>query len=208
MATSNIDFASCRPRRLLALVMAAGFAGCATTQDQHPPADLTPDHYARKTEVTPGPNQSPLQLSTEKGFEEPYPDIQHYRGLHLIASIDRKTGQTAYALDFMQMRAKPRTKVTVFYDAPEGLMRQNIYVRNGRRTCKDQVCTILESVSIPLKESLLRHFAARFTPNLDTHWHFRIEPDVEGEVSYAEMAGLLKRVDEARQNNLSRSPAP
>lgn len=181
-----------------------GLFACAGQGSLKPPADLTPDHYASRSETKSKPDIKQTTINTEKGFEEPYSDPQHYRGLYLLASIDHKTGKTAFALDFMQMTDKPRTKVLVYYDAPEGLMKQNIYVRNARTVCREPPCRTLESVSIPLKESLLRHFAQRYTPNLDTHWHFRIEPDFDGEVSYAEMAGLLKRVDEARKTSAPR----
>jgi hypothetical protein len=209
MATSNsrpripLRTGLARATPLLLLV----FAGCATDGGMHPPSHLTPEHYAKNAEVSSPTGQGPVQVNTEKGYEEPYADPLHYRGLYLIASVDRKTGKTAFAVDFMQMIKTPRTKVTVFYDAPEGLMRQTIYVRNGARRCKDQECMVLESVSIPLKESLVRYYADRYSPNLDTHWHFRIDPDFTGEIPFAEMAGLLKRVEETRKSRASGGPS-
>ena len=202
--SSNNTTMSMTAKRLsfpcLALI-ALDLQGCSGPSSLKPPADLTPDHYASRSATQSKPNIKQTTINTEKGFEEPYSDPQHYKGLYLLASIDHKTGKTAFAVDFMQMTDKTRTKVTVFYDAPEGLMKQNIYVRNARTVCREPPCRTLESISIPLKESLLRHYAQRYTPNLDTHWHFRIEPDFDGEVSYAEMAGLLKRVDEARKTS-------
>jgi hypothetical protein len=59
---------------------------------------------------------------------------------------------------------------------------------------------VLESISIPLKESLVRHYAKLYSPNLATHWTFRIGDDYTGEISYAEMAGLIDSIDRARKS--------
>lgn len=165
-----------------------------------PPANLTPEHYAKTTTVSPRPDQDAIHLNTEKGFEEPYADNQHYHGTYLLAAVDRKSGKAAIGVDFMQMTDTPRTKVVVTYDAPEGTMRQTIYVKNGRRLCRDNQCRVLESISIPLKESLVRYFAKRYTPNLTTHWTYKIGDEYTGEIPYAEMAGLIERIDQARKS--------
>lgn len=185
------------------LALALALSACSSQTSTRPPIDLTPEHYAKSSQIESKPGSGQTQIHTEQGFEEPYADPQHYRGIYLRASMDQKTGKTAFAVDFMQMTDQPRTRVTVFFDAPEGQMKQNIYVKKGRSSCLKTPCRTLESISIPLKESWIRYFAGRYTPNLDTHWNFRIEPDVTGEVSYAEMAGLLKRIDEARKSRAS-----
>lgn len=180
---------------LLAVVLSA----CAS-KSAKPPANLTPEHYAKTTTVTPKPEQDAIHLNTEKGFEEPYEDNRHYRGTYLLAAVDRKTGKAAIGVDFMQMTDTPRTKVVVTYDAPEGMMRQTIYVKSGRRLCRENDCRVLESISIPLKESLVRHYAKLYSPNLATHWTYRIGDDYTGEISYAEMAGLIESIDHARKS--------
>lgn len=178
----------------------AGFLTACTSTPSRPPTNLTPDHYAKTTTVTPRPDQDAIHLNTEKGFEEPYEDNRHYRGTYLLAALDRKTGKAAIGVDFMQMTDTPRNKVVVTYDAPEGMMRQTIYVKNGRRQCRENGCRVLESISIPLKESLVRHYAKLYSPNLSTHWTFRIGEDYTGEIAYAEMAGLIQSIDQARKS--------
>ena len=175
-----------------------GMSACAT-KSYHPPSNLTPDHYTSTATIDQKPDKPAVQINTEKGYEEPYEDIRHYRGTYLLASIDRKSGKAAIGVDFMQMTDKPRDKVIVTYEAPEGMMRQTIYVRKGRPQCTPTECRYLESISIPLKESLVRHFAQRYTPNLETHWTFKIGDEYTGEIAYAEMAGLIANIDRARK---------
>jgi hypothetical protein len=179
-------------------LLLGGLGACAS-KSSHPPSNLTPDHFTGTATVTQSADKGAVQINTEKGYEEPYEDISHYRGTYLLASIDRKSGKAAIGVDFMQMTDKPRDKVIVTYEAPEGTMRQTIYVRKGRPKCKGTDCLYLESVSIPLKESLVRHYAQRYTPNLETHWTFRIGDDYTGEIAYAEMAGLIANIDRARK---------
>ena len=102
-----------------------GMSACAT-KSYHPPSNLTPDHYTSTATIDQKPDKPAVQINTEKGYEEPYDDIRHYRGTYLLASIDRKSGKAAIGVDFMQMTDKPRDKVIVTYEAPEGMMRQTI----------------------------------------------------------------------------------
>ena len=179
--------------------LALGSMSACATKSSHPPSNLTPDHYSSTATIDQKPDKPAVQINTEKGYEEPYDDVRHYRGTYLLASIDRKSGKAAIGVDFMQMTDKPRDKVIVTYEAPEGLMRQTIYVRKGRPQCTPTECRYLESISIPLKESLVRHFAQRYTPNLETHWTFKIGDEYTGEIAYAEMAGLIANIDRARK---------
>lgn len=185
-----------------------GLLSACASKSAHPPSNLTPDHYASTAAVDQKPERDAIQVNTEKGYEEPYDDVQHFHGTYLLASIDRKSGKAAIGVDVMEMTDKPRDKVVVTYEAPEGLMRQTIYVRKGRPQCAGKVCRSLESISIPLKESLVRYFAKRYTPNLETHWTFKIGDDYTGEIAYAEMAGLIASIDRARQSlHLTSAPA-
>jgi len=188
------------PCRLLALFLLTALLSACASKSSKPPANLTPEHYAKTTTVTPRPDQDAIHLNTEKGFEEPYEDNRHYRGTYLLAAVDRKTGKAAIGVDFMQMTDTPRNKVVVTYDAPEGMMRQTIYVKSGRRQCRENDCRVLESISIPLKESLVRYYAKLYSPNLTSHWTYRIGEEYTGEISYAEMAGLIESIDRARKS--------
>jgi len=196
----NVFLLSIAPLRWVSVFLLAVLMSACASKSAKPPADLTPEHYAKTTTVTPRPDQDAIHLNTEKGFEEPYEDNRHYRGTYLLAAVDRKSGKAAIGVDFMQMTETPRPKVVVTYDAPEGMMRQTIYVKSGRRLCRENDCRVLESISIPLKESLVRHYAKLYSPNLATHWTYRIGDDYTGEISYAEMAGLIESIDRARKS--------
>lgn len=189
-----------RLMRALALFLLATFLSACASKSTRPPANLTPEHYVKTATITPRPDLDSIHLNTEKGFEEPYEDNRHYRGTYLLAAIDRKTGKAAIGVDFMQMTDTPRTKVIVTYEAPEGTMRQTIYVKSGHRQCRENDCRVLESISIPLKESLVRHYAKLYSPNLERHWSFKVGEDYSGEIAYAEMAGLIQRIDQARKS--------
>ncbi|MEN9681471.1 MAG: hypothetical protein RLZZ627_1364 [Pseudomonadota bacterium] len=197
---SNVFPLSIAPLRWVSVFFLAVLMSACASKSAKPPANLTPEHYAKTTTVTPRPDQDAIHLNTEKGFEEPYEDNRHYRGTYLLAAVDRKSGKAAIGVDFMQMTDTPRTKVVVTYDSPEGMMRQTIYVKSGRRLCRENDCRVLESISIPLKESLVRHYAKLYSPNLATHWTYRIGDDYTGEISYAEMAGLIESIDRARKS--------
>jgi hypothetical protein len=184
---------------LLILTLATLLGACASSP-QRPPAHLTAEHYTSTASVIDKTSLNAIQVNTEKGYEEPYDVPMNYKGLYLLASIDKKSGKTAIGVDFMQMTNKIREKVVVTYEAPEGTMRQTIYVKRGRAQCHDKDCRYLESISIPLKESLVRYYAQRYSPNLETHWTFHIDNDYTGEIAYAEMAGLIANVDRARKS--------
>lgn len=199
MQRLTIPFSVMVIRPVSVLLLTVLVSAC-TSKSAKPPVTLTPEHYAKTATVKARPDQNAIQLNTEKGFEEPYEDNRHYRGTYLLASVDRKTGKAAIGVDFMQMTDTPRQKVVVTYEAPEGTMRQTIYVKSGRKLCQENDCRVLESISIPLKESLVRHYAKLYSPNLTTHWTYKIGDEYTGEIPYAEMAGLIDSIDQARKS--------
>ncbi len=185
-------------RTLLCALSILLASGCATEKSHTPPPNLTASHFKQTATVTPLDADSHAKLSTEKGYEEPYTGPGDFTARYLIASVDRKTGRAGYALSFMDVTHKPRVQAQVSYESPEGWMETAVKVENGPRKCTDGDCWNLESVSIPLKESLLKTYAQRYQPNAGLSWHFKIAPNLQGEIPLAEIAGLLERVDDYR----------
>lgn len=179
----------------------AGFLllhGCATPPATEPPADLTKEHFKETVTLTAKTDAPYAQLSTEKGFVEPYDGARSFTATYLVASVDRKSGKAGYALSFMDTTTRPRRQAKISYESPEGWMEQQVKVQNGSRLCKESDCWNLESVSAVLPEPLLRAYAKRYSPGTPGAWHFRIAPDTTGAISLAEIAGLLERVDAYR----------
>lgn len=173
-------------------------AGCATAKMVPAPAHLTQEHFQHATTLTAQAGKPYAQLSTEKGFEESYDGAREFTATYLVASVDRKTGQAGYALIFMDTTTQPRRVAKLSYASPEGWMEQQVKVQNGSRLCQNGECWNLESISAVLPEALLKAYAQRYEAGMPGAWPFRIAPDSSGEIVYAEIAGLLKRVDEYR----------
>lgn len=184
--------------RYLPTLGALLLSGCATTTMTQPHAHLTKEHFKHTTTLTAKAGEPYAQLSTEKGYEETYDGAREFTATYLVASVDRKTGKAGYALSFMDTTTQPRKMAKLSYASPEGWMEQQVKVKHGSRLCKGTECWNLESVSAVLPEDLLRAYAKRYAPGTPGSWPFRIAPDITGEISYAEIAGLLERVDDYR----------
>jgi hypothetical protein len=172
--------------------------GCATPPTAPPPTHLTKEHFRHATTLVAKPGEAYAQLSTEQGYVEPYDGAREFTATYLVASVDRETGKAGYALSFMDTTTQPRRQAKISYESPEGWMEQQVKVQNGSRLCKESDCWNLESVSAVLPEALLRAYAKRYTPGTAGNWPFRIAPETTGALAYAEIAGLLERVDEYR----------
>jgi len=184
--------------RHFSCLVAVLLAGCATDKAVSTAPKLGMEHFrATTTQVNLGAG-SQIKLSTEKGYEEPYDTPRDFKASYLIATLDRHTGIAGFALNVMDSTTHPRVKAKVTYESPEGWMEQTVKVQSGVRKCHDGDCWNLESIAVPLQEDLLRAYAKRAGGGTAAAWQYRIEPELTGAIAYAEMAGLLARVDEYR----------
>jgi hypothetical protein len=180
-------------------------AGCATDPTAMSPPTLSLEHYKAATSLTTSQGDKYIQFSTEKGYVEPYASPREFTATYLLASVDRNTGQAGYVLNVMASTTQPSSQATVSYAAPEGWLQQTVKVKHGTRHCVASDCWQLESVAVVLPEALLRTYARQYLPQHPGVWSFKIAPATTGAVSYAEIAGLLARVDDYRATlNLAR----
>ncbi len=188
-------------RHPLTLLLLAAVAGCSSQPKGTvlPPANLGADHFQKTAVETTKNSQSNVEFNTEKGFEEPHRSNAEFHAVYLLASLNRTNGKVGYGVDVMNATKRARKIALVNYESPEGWMEQKIRVVNGRRHCSDQDdCWNFESVSIPLSEQLVQHYAKRYVPGQSLTWKYKILPDAQGEIALAEMAGLFARVEEAK----------
>lgn len=184
--------------RHFSCLVAVLLAGCATDKAVSTAPKLGMEHFRTTTTQVNLGTGSQIKLSTEKGYEEPYDTPRDFKASYLIATLDRHTGIAGFALNVMDSTAHPRVKAKVTYESPEGWMEQTVKVQSGVRKCHDDDCWNLESIAVPLQEDLLRAYAKRAGGGTAGAWQYRIEPELTGAIAYAEMAGLLARVDEYR----------
>jgi hypothetical protein len=186
--------------RHFSFIVAVMLTGCAADQAVSPTADLTMAYFRKTTTQTTVGTENRVKLSTEQGYEEPYDSPRDFKSSYLIATLDRNTGAAGFALNVMDVAIQPRAKAKVTYESPEGWMEQTVRVQSGVRKCRDGDCWNLESIAVGLKEDLLRAYAKRHASGAAGAWQYRIEPNISGQIAYAEIAGLLARVDEYRAN--------
>ena len=184
--------------RHFSCLVALSLAGCAADKAVPTAPNLGMEHFRTTITQTPLGPGSQIKLSTEKGYEEPFDAPRDFKASYLVATLDRHTGIAGFALNVMEATTQPRVKAKVTYESPAGWMEQTVRVQSGARKCRDGDCWNLESITVPLQEELLRAYAKRQGGGATGAWQYRIEPDLTGVIAYAEMAGLLDRVDEVR----------
>ncbi len=178
----------------LALASCLLLSACANQPSAVSPESLDSDHF--KTNTTMSDKDQQRRITTEKGYEEPYEGPSHFESTYLVASIDQATGKVAYAVTIMRAVQQPRKVIVVQYEAPAGIMQQKITAQNSQKKCRDDVCWLLEAVSIPLPESLFHHYADLSVKDPHGHWSFTLLPSLKGQVAYTEFKGLYAKVNE------------
>ena len=184
-------------QRLLALTSSLLLTACANQPPTVSPESLGSDHFKTTTLVSEKDQQR--RITTEKGYEEPYEGPSHFESSYLVASLDQRTGKTAYAVTIMRAVQEPRKVIVVQYEAPAGIMQQKITTQNSRKTCRDDVCWLLEAVNIPLPESLVHHYAERSLKEPHGHWSYTLLPSLKGQISYSEFKGLDDKVKDLKK---------
>ncbi len=83
-------------------------------------------------------------------------------------------------------------------------------IRRTSENCLVRECTYTEHVAFPVEEKFLRELAAEYVPDKPSLWRFRLlaktGPAYSGELSNAEIAGLLAKVDEYTRAHAAGAP--
>jgi hypothetical protein len=159
------------------------------------------EHFRDTASIAEDPAAGSITLSTEPGFVE-------YRGPlrtvwndeYLRAILDRSGQAKSFEVD-----------VTVTYSGARRSYRRAAYrgstgpeeaavslVKVETENCAIE-CIYTEHLAFPIEEQTLRQIAASYGPGKAALWTFKllakVGPAYQGEISNAEIAGLLARVD-------------
>ena len=185
-------------------------------------ASLPMEHFRDTATIADDPIAGTTTITTEKGF------VSHKGILRSVSSdeflkgvINKKTGQKSFQVDAsVSYYGRWRTYGTANYQAADG-PRSLSTVQLGRDigTCAVGNCLYTEHVAFTVDEALLRQLAAGYVPGNPALWHFKlipkVGPDYSGELSSAEIAGFLAKIDQSsgaapavQANTTSPPPAP
>jgi hypothetical protein len=185
---------------LAALILCLGTHG-AIAKD---PAllSLNLEHFRDTASVADDPANDSTTISTEHGF------VEHWGPLHMVwndeflkSVIDYKTGQKSFEVDVsITYSGAWRSYRTANYEAMTGPRSvPPTLVKKETVNCMVGECTYTEHLVFPVEERLLRQLAATYVPGKPTLWTYKLVatggPDYQGQISNAEIAGLLARVD-------------
>jgi hypothetical protein len=160
------------------------------------------EHFKDTASVVVDPGRRVTTISTERGFVEysgPLRMVWHDE--FLSAVIEDKTGRKSFRIDVSITYSGPRRS----YPAAdlEGMTGPKAVAPTLDRTesanCNVGECIYTDHVEIAVEEALLRLLAAAYVPGkpvaLTYRLHVRKGADYQGELSNAEIAGLLAKVD-------------
>lgn len=160
------------------------------------------DHFRDTATVTVDTARGLTTISTERGFVEysgPMRMVWHDE--FLSAVIDDKTGRKSFRIDVAITYGGARRS----YPAAdlEGLTGPKVVVPTLVGTesanCNVGECIYTDHVQIGVEEALLRRIAAAYVPGEPVALTFKLRAgkgvDYRGELSNAEVAGLLARLD-------------
>jgi hypothetical protein len=178
--------------------------GIATAGAKDPElSSLTMEHFRDTATVTENSSDGTTVISTENGFVEHTGLMRMvWHDEYLRAVVDRKTGTKsiqvyAWAIYSGSLRAYQ----TASYRTADGP--RSVPVNPLAKevvNCAVGDCTYTERVAFPVDEELMRQIAAGSVPGKADKWSYKLlaksGPEYAGELSGAEIAGLLAKVDE------------
>ncbi len=200
---------------LAPLILLSLLTGTAQAKD---PAllSLGMQHFRDTATVTDDPKSATTTISTENGFaEHKGPMRMVWNDEYLEAVIDDQTGRKSFQVHaWVIYSGNWRDYGTVSYETANGPRSvPATAIRRTSENCPVGECTYTEHVAFPVEEQFLRELAAGYVPDKPALWRFRLlaksGPGYSGELSNAEIAGLLVRLDEyASAHAAAAHPAP
>jgi len=191
-----------RSAALASFIVAALGIGTAGAKD---PAlsSLTMEHFRETATVTENSSDGTTVISTENGF------VEHTGLMRMVwhdeflrGVIDRKTGSRSLQVyAWVIYSGSLRNYESANYRTASGP--RSVPVNQLARevvNCPVGDCTYTERVAFPLDEESMRQLAAARAPGNPDKWPYRLiaksGPEYAGEISSAEIAGFLAKVDE------------
>jgi hypothetical protein len=185
-------------RHLALLLILSSVADVCLAKD---PAlmSLTADHFRDTAIISDDPVANVTTVSTEKGFIEHHGPLRVvWNDEYLFGIVDRKASRkTLEVVTTITYRGSRRAYGQVKLQGASTTL-PTVHIKTSSINCPTGECTYTEQLSFPIEESLLRQLAARASDNPEL-WHFTLidsAGDYSGQLSSAEMAGFLAKVDE------------
>jgi hypothetical protein len=189
----------------ISAILSLFLSGCSAEKANKPfivgsSTQLSEAHYRSAIVFEDAPNGTHARFSTEKAVPETLTPPEEYRSDFLIAAVDKKYGNTGFVLTHLDATKSWRSASTVSFETPQGTFSKTAPVKGKKNECNGSDCWHLESVSVVIPESLMRAYALKYPKEQSGSWKFKISPNTDGQIPYAEIAGLLARVDEYRKS--------
>lgn len=187
-------------RNLALLLTLLSVAELAVAKD---PAlmSLNSDHFRDSAIIIDDPVANVTSVSTEKGYVEHHGPLRAvWNDEYLFGSIDRKASRKSFeVVATITYRGSRRSYGQAKFQGASGTTTlPTVHMKTSSLNCPTGECTYTEQMSFPIEESLLRQLAAHAADKPEL-WHFTLidsAGDYSGELSTAEVAGFLSKVDE------------
>jgi PDZ domain len=166
-------------------------------------SSLTMEHFRDTATVTENPRDGTTIISTENGYVErtgPMRMVWHDEFLRGV--IDRKTGgRSLQVYAWVIYSGSLRNYESADYRTANGPRRVPVnQLAREVVNCPVGDCTYTERLAFPIDEESLRQLAAARVPGNPDKWPYKLiaksGPEYAGEISSAEIAGFLAKVDE------------
>ncbi len=161
------------------------------------------EHFRDTAVVHQNPADVTTTISTENGFlRHSGPMRMVWNDEYLTAVIHHKTGQKSFQVHAWTIYSGNwRSYESASYQTPTGPKSEPLTkIGKGVANCAVGECTYTERVAFPVDEEMLRGLAAANGRGGAAIWTYTLSaksgPDLRGELSSAEIAGLLAKVDE------------
>jgi hypothetical protein len=162
---------------------------------------LGAEHFRDTAIINDDPVAGVTTVSTEKGYVEHHGPLRAvWNDEYMFAIVDRKAARkTLEVIATVTYRGSRRSYGKVRFQSANGMTTlPTAHVKTSSINCPTGECTYTDQVSFPVEESLLRQVVARANDKPEL-WHFTLAEsgaDYTGELSTAEIAGFLAKVDE------------
>jgi len=187
----------------LVCIVVLGFA-VNTVQAKDPPLlSLNMEHFRDTATVRIDPSDAVTTITTENGYlEHAGPMRMVWHDEFMRGAIDKETGQKSFQVyASIIYEGNPRSFATATYQTASGTQSVPVTALSREVTnCAVGDCTYTEHIAFPVDEEYLRQLAGGYVPGKPALWHFKViarsGPAYAGDISNAEIAGFLAKVDE------------
>jgi membrane-associated protease RseP (regulator of RpoE activity) len=168
-----------------------------------PLLSLSMEHFRDSATVMDDPIAGVTKVDTEKGFVEHHGLLGAvWNDEYLSATIDRKTDHRSFeVIATITYRGARRTYGSAQFQGAKGpVVVPVLLLKTNSVNCPTGECTYTDHISFSVEESMLRASAARPAVNKPEVWRYTVVAksggNFSGELSNAEIAGFLAKVDE------------